>query len=97
MRRSFSLQEKHKPTRHHYPTEKQVRAIAGAQGPHAAAAAEAGGTLITGPELRIKFVGRGCSTMIGVIGTSGTAPCGIRVTDLRGQTTEHLCPHCSQP
>lgn len=79
--------------RHYYPSKRKTDEIAKTD-PQAACVAEAGGTLVR-VRLNIKLVGRGCGTLIPVIGTSGEAPCGCFITHPDGQTKEHLCPYCN--
>lgn len=67
------------------------------QGPHAQAAHEGGGTLISVPLNRAKFnamlaaYAPGCGSPVPIEGTSGTAPCGSTVG---GQPV--FCTHCAQ-
>jgi len=74
-------------------TPRQLERIAREQGPLAAAVAWSGGTRVTA-RLRADFVGRGCGSPTPVVGTSGHAPCGSFITNLREERREHLCPHC---
>lgn len=83
------------PRRHYYPSRSRVWDLSKKEGPLAAVAAEAGGTLVVVPQLSAKPVGRGCGTNTPVVGTSGKAPCGCFVTDLCGNREEHLCAYCA--
>jgi len=85
-----------KHRRHKYPTQAQLERLNDSEGPHAAAAAEAGGNLLHARFRPLEMPGRGCGSPTGVVGTSGKAPCGVMITDLAGNRLEHLCPYCSE-